>query len=77
MLIPCMKQIIDKSTEFGVECVVIGMAHRARINVVANVCRQPLDKILTQFQNLDVVDPAEADVKYHLGVCLDRLVCLY
>jgi 2-oxoglutarate dehydrogenase E1 component len=49
MLIPCMKQVIDKSTELGVECVVMGMPHRGRLNVLANVCRKPLDQILTQF----------------------------
>merc|ERR1719450_119830 len=42
MLIPCMKQVIDKSTELGVECVVMGMPHRGRLNVLANVCRKPL-----------------------------------
>ena len=49
MLIPCMKQVIDKSTELGVECVVMGMPHRGRLNVLANVCRKPLEQILTQF----------------------------
>ena len=41
-------QVIDKSTEFGVECVVMGMPHRGRLNVLANVCRKPLEQILTQ-----------------------------
>ena len=42
-------QVIDKSTELGVECVVMGMPHRGRLNVLANVCRKPLEQILTQF----------------------------
>merc|ERR1712233_293007 len=49
MLIPCMKQVIDRSTELGVECVVMGMPHRGRLNVLANVCRKPLEHLLTQF----------------------------
>ena len=57
MLIPCMKQVIDKSTELGVECVVMGMPHRGRLNVLANVCRKPLEQILTQFhgKNISIV----------------------
>ncbi|KAI4456533.1 2-oxoglutarate dehydrogenase [Holotrichia oblita] len=72
-LIPCLKQIIDKSTELGANYFIIGMAHRGRINTVANVCRQDLVEILAQFYDLDVTDPFEGDVKYHLGLCLDRL----
>lgn len=73
MIIPCLKQIIDKSTELGVEMVIIGMPHRARIGIKANVCRKPLEHILAQFQSLDVKDPFEGDVKYHLGLSEDRL----
>ena len=35
MLIPAMKQVIDRSTELGVESVVMGMPHRGRLNVLA------------------------------------------
>ena len=45
-------KVIDKSTELGVECVVMGMPHRGRLNVLANVCRKPLEQILTQFSGL-------------------------
>ena len=45
-------QVIDKSTELGVECVVMGMPHRGRLNVLANVCRKPLEQILTQFSGM-------------------------
>jgi len=74
MLIPCMKQVIDKSTELGVECVVMGMPHRGRLNVLANVCRKPLDQILTQFNaGLEAADEGSGDVKYHLGTYVERL----
>jgi len=73
MLIPAMKQVIDKSTEFGVESVVMGMPHRGRLNVLANVCRKPLEQILTQFAGLEVADAGSGDVKYHLGTYIERL----
>jgi len=73
MLIPCMKQVIDKSTELGVECVVMGMPHRGRLNVLANVCRKPLEQILTQFSGLEAADEGSGDVKYHLGTYIERL----
>lgn len=56
ILIPAMKQVIDKSTELGVESVVMGMPHRGRLNVLANVCRKPLEQIFTQFASLEAVD---------------------
>merc|ERR1719305_1164848 len=73
MLIPCMKQVIDKSTEAGVGCVVMGMPHRGRLNVLANVCRKPLEQLLTQFNGLVAADEGSGDVKYHLGTYIERL----
>ena len=64
---------IDRSTELGVESVVIGMPHRGRLNVLANVCRKPLDQILTQFAGLEAADEGSGDVKYHLGTYIERL----
>lgn len=51
-----MKQIIDKSTELGVESIVMGMPHRGRLNVLANVCRKPLEQMFTQFAALEAAD---------------------
>jgi len=73
MLIPCMKQVIDKSTERGVEHIVMGMPHRGRLNVLANVCRKPLEQLLTQFHGLEAADEGSGDVKYHLGTYIERL----
>lgn len=56
ILIPAMKQVIDKSTELGVESIVMGMPHRGRLNVLANVCRKPLSQIFTQFAALEAAD---------------------
>ncbi|QQP56908.1 Neural conserved at 73EF, partial [Caligus rogercresseyi] len=73
MLIPGMKTIVDRSTELGTESVVMGMPHRGRLNVLANVCRKPLDQILTQFAGLEAADEGSGDVKYHLGTYVERL----
>lgn len=56
ILIPAMKQVIDKSTEYGVESVIMGMPHRGRLNVLANICRKPLNQIFTQFAALEAED---------------------
>jgi len=73
ILIPAMKQVIDKSTELGVESIVMGMPHRGRLNVLANVCRKPLNQIFTQFAALEAEDDGSGDVKYHLGTYIERL----
>ncbi|XP_031346025.1 2-oxoglutarate dehydrogenase, mitochondrial isoform X3 [Photinus pyralis] len=73
ILIPAMKQVIDRSTELGVESIVMGMPHRGRLNVLANVCRKPLSSIFTQFAGLEAEDDGSGDVKYHLGTYIERL----
>uniref|UniRef100_T1JD00 2-oxoglutarate dehydrogenase complex component E1 n=1 Tax=Strigamia maritima TaxID=126957 RepID=T1JD00_STRMM len=73
VLIPAMKQIIDKSSELGVDSVIMGMPHRGRLNVLANVCRKPLEQIFTQFSTLEAADEGSGDVKYHLGTFIERL----
>ncbi|XP_020713905.1 2-oxoglutarate dehydrogenase, mitochondrial isoform X2 [Ceratitis capitata] len=73
MLIPAMKEVIDVSTELGVESVIMGMPHRGRLNVLANVCRKPLPQIFTQFAGLEAADDGSGDVKYHLGTYIERL----
>lgn len=67
-LIPGMKALIDRSVDAGVKSVVIGMPHRGRLNVLANVIRKPVEAILSEFSG--TADPNEeggGDVKYHLG----------
>ncbi|CAG0924608.1 unnamed protein product, partial [Notodromas monacha] len=73
MLIPAMKQIIDKSSEMGVESIIMGMPHRGRLNVLANVCRKPLEHVFCQFAALEAADEGSGDVKYHLGTYMERL----
>lgn len=73
VLIPAMKTIIDSSSDLGVNSFVLGMPHRGRLNVIANVCRKPLEDIFSQFSGLAPADEGSGDVKYHLGLCLERV----
>lgn len=73
MMIPAMKQLIDASTQLGVESIIMGMPHRGRLNTLANVCRKPLHHIFTQFAGLEAADDGSGDVKYHLGTYIERL----
>ncbi|KHN76850.1 2-oxoglutarate dehydrogenase, mitochondrial [Toxocara canis] len=75
LLIPALEQLIDHGSALGVDSVVVGMPHRqvsGRLNVMANVCRQPLSKIFSLFSTLEPSDECSGDVKYHLGVCVQR-----
>ncbi|XP_052123030.1 2-oxoglutarate dehydrogenase complex component E1-like [Frankliniella occidentalis] len=67
VLVPTIKQIIDRAVALDCGTFVLGMAHRGRLNVIANVCRKPLVQIFTQFSGLEQEDPGSGDVKYHLG----------
>ncbi|XP_030747963.1 2-oxoglutarate dehydrogenase-like, mitochondrial isoform X2 [Sitophilus oryzae] len=70
--IACLKMIIDTLSQLDAEMFVFGMAHRGRLNVLANVCRKPLDKLFAQFHGLVPEDEGSGDVKYHLGVYTER-----
>jgi len=79
-VIPGLKCMVDRGSELGIETFVIGMPHRGRLNVLANVMRKPMPQIFKEFQgthyDLDEYlkhDWASAgDVKYHLGTSMDR-----
>ena len=68
-VIPMMDAVIDEAAEFGLDEVVIGMPHRGRLNVLANIVGKPYRQIFTEFEGN--MDPSAAhgsgDVKYHLG----------
>jgi len=67
--IVALDELLDRAADGGVEEVVIGMAHRGRLNVLANVVGKPLEQIFAEFEG--DLDPLSAqgsgDVKYHLG----------
>ncbi len=67
-LIPALHQIIDQGADMGVEEFLIGMAHRGRLNVMANVLRKPYENIFQEFTADEYEEYiALGDVKYHLG----------
>uniref|UniRef100_A0A665VEL6 2-oxoglutarate dehydrogenase complex component E1 n=1 Tax=Echeneis naucrates TaxID=173247 RepID=A0A665VEL6_ECHNA len=70
-LVPALKTIIDKSSQSGVESVIMGMPHRGRLNVLANVIRKELDQIFCQFDSK--LEAGSGDVKYHLGMYHKRM----
>ncbi|XP_065103586.1 oxoglutarate (alpha-ketoglutarate) dehydrogenase a (lipoamide) isoform X2 [Paramisgurnus dabryanus] len=73
-LIPALKTIIDKSSANGVDTVIMGMPHRGRLNVLANVIRKELEQIFCQFDSkLEAADEGSGDVKYHLGMYHRRI----
>ncbi len=67
--IPALKMIIDKAASLDVKEVVIGMAHRGRLNVLTNILGKTYEQIFTEFEgnvNPDLT-MGDGDVKYHLG----------
>ncbi|MDP5217447.1 2-oxoglutarate dehydrogenase E1 component [Ruegeria sp. 2205SS24-7] len=74
-LIPAMEQIIKRGGALGLQDIVIGMPHRGRLNILANVMGKPYKAIFNEFQGgsfkPEDVD-GSGDVKYHLGASSDR-----
>ncbi len=74
-LIPAMEQIIKRGGALGVKEIIIGMPHRGRLSVLANVMRKSYAAIFHEFQGgsskPEDVD-GSGDVKYHLGASSDR-----
>ncbi len=74
-MIPALEQIIKRGGQLGVKEIVLGMSHRGRLNVLANVMAKPYRQIFHEFQG-GSAKPADVqgsgDVKYHLGASSDR-----
>ena len=68
-VIPMMDAGIDQAAEHGLDEVVVGMPHRGRLNVLANIVGKPYSQIFSEFEGN--LNPSQAhgsgDVKYHLG----------
>ena len=74
-LIPALEQIIKRGGALGVKEVVIGMPHRGRLSVLANVIQKPYRAIFHEFQGGSYKPEGvhgSGDVKYHLGASADR-----
>ncbi len=67
-LIPMLDRILEKSGDLDINEVVIGMAHRGRLNVLSNTLGKPLREIFSEFDDLSIYSKlGSGDVKYHLG----------
>jgi 2-oxoglutarate dehydrogenase E1 component len=73
--VPALEQFIKRGGQLGVQSIVIGMPHRGRLNVLANVMAKPYRAIFNEFKggsaHPDDVE-GSGDVKYHLGASSDR-----
>src|SRR5690606_29232602 len=74
-LIPALDALIDNAAENGVEQFVMRMAHRGRLNVLANIFGKSTKDIFSEFDGKDYDDTQyfDGDVKYHLGLTSDRV----
>ncbi len=74
-MVPALEQIIKRGGQLGIKEIVIGMAHRGRLNVLGNVMAKPYRAIFNEFKGgsfkPDDVE-GSGDVKYHLGASSDR-----
>ena len=81
-MIAIMDAVLSGAADSGMDSVVLGMMHRGRLNVLANVMRKPMPLIFSEFQgtsyNIDEYTKGNnnwgisGDVKYHLGSSMDR-----
>ena len=73
-VIPALDALIEAAADQrGVKEVVIGMAHRGRLNVLINILGKNLQDVFSEFDGKDYLDPEfDGDVKYHLGLTTHR-----
>ena len=74
-MIPALEQILKRGGQLGLREVVVGMAHRGRLNVLTNFMGKPFSAVFSEFQG-NPSSPEDVqgsgDVKYHLGTSSDR-----
>lgn len=72
-LITLLQGLVEEAARSGVKQMVLGMAHRGRLNVLANVMRKPVRYILAEFEGRPLSSELQGygDVKYHLGYSSD------
>src|SRR5690606_33407166 len=70
-LIPLLDLLVEYSVRHGVREMVLGMAHRGRLNVLANILEKPVRMIVREFEDTAGLTQGSGDVKYHLGYSAD------
>ena len=74
-MVPALEQVIKRGGAMGVDDIILGMAHRGRLNVLAAVMGKPYAAIFHEFQGGSTVPSdieGSGDVKYHMGASSDR-----
>lgn len=73
-LIPAFHALVETSPELGVEEMVVGMAHRGRLNVLANILDKSYEELFSEFEENTPPDSVagDGDVKYHKGFASDH-----
>ena len=66
-LIPLLDELVMRAGAHGVKEVVIGMAHRGRLNVLVNVLGKSPAELFSEFEGTKAIEELTGDVKYHLG----------
>ncbi|MBI3407073.1 MAG: 2-oxoglutarate dehydrogenase E1 component [Planctomycetes bacterium] len=74
-LIPVLDVLTEKAADTGIREIVFGMAHRGRLNVLANILGKPYSEVFSEFEEnyLPFSMAGDGDVKYHLGFSSDRV----
>src|SRR5262249_37120864 len=73
-LLPMLDVIVERGPGLGVKEFVIGMAHRGRLNVLANLLRKPFEQVFNEFEDNylpESTKDGDGDVKYHMGFSAD------
>ena len=73
--IPALEQIIKRGSQLGIDAVILGMAHRGRLNVLTNFLKKPFMALFSEFQGNPATSEdfqGSGDVKYHLGTAANR-----
>ena len=74
VVVPALHYLIDLAAQEGIEEIALGMSHRGRLNVLANIIGKPIDQIFSKFEDNDEAPTygESGDVKYHLGYSKDH-----
>lgn len=71
-LIPALDALVEHGADFGIKEFIVGMAHRGRLNVLANIFNKTYENIFSEFEGKEYEDNVfDGDVKYHLGYSCD------
>lgn len=73
-IIPALDAVIERAADIGVKEFVMGMAHRGRLNVLANIFNKTYESIFSEFEGKEYEDALfDGDVKYHLGYSAETI----